>query len=117
MELLRYAFSIGRFVFTLSILRMEKKGSSRKPATYLKLSRKLRFLRGHALRRHPSYGGAREVSKRYKYYKERQQRVSAGSARPGNNSHRRAGFGGSRRRSRNHHAPPQLARKPGLSVR
>lgn len=81
MELLRYAFSIGRFVFTLSILRMEKKGSSRKPATHLKLSRKLRFLRGHALRRHPSYGGAREVSKRYKYYKKRRVDASSSDAR------------------------------------
>lgn len=116
MQLLRYSFSIGRFVFAFSVLRAEKKGSGRKPATHLKLSRKLRFLRGHALRRHPSAGGAREISKRYKYYKKKQYRVSAASASPQKKSYRRVGFAGSQRRYRNH-APPQFPRKQSLSVR
>ena len=117
MKQLRYAFSIGRLVFTFSILRMEKQDSAREPASHLKLSRKLKFLRGHALKRHPTNGGAREVSKRYKYYKKRQLRVSARSGRPRNNSPARAGLGTIHRKSRNHYAPPRLARKLYWSAR
>lgn len=116
MQLLRYSFSIGRFVFAFSVIRADKQGVKRKPDTHLNLSRKLKFLRGHALKRHPNYGGAREISKRYKYYKERQYRMPAGSSRPQNKSPRRSVSAGSQRRYKNH-APPQFPRKQSLSVR
>lgn len=80
MRSVRYSFSLGFFGLELRIWRKEAKGKLRDPMAHLKLSQKLKILRGHALKQSPSYGGARQKEKRYKYYKKRLANTSASYA-------------------------------------
>ena len=109
MRSFRYSFSLGLFGFELCLWRKERGGTLRDPMAHMKLRQKLKILRGHALKKNPSNGGAREKAKQYKYYKKKRPSSAASYVRvPSNyaNSRRRA-----QRRNRNTPSP-RVARDP-----
>jgi hypothetical protein len=71
MRSIRYSLSLGFLGFDLRIWRKEAVSNLRDPMARLKLSQKLRILRGHALKKYPNHGGAHDREKRFKYYKKR----------------------------------------------